>query len=80
MFLVQNSQMLSCKVVTLFPYRRDVPFNSLDCVLSLWLIIGFVTRINTGSLYSGTVDILLIFHKVLSSIKTREFLVHIGDY
>jgi len=30
MFFVQYSKMLSCKVVTLFPYRTDVPFNSLD--------------------------------------------------
>jgi len=80
MFIVQNSKMLSCKVFTLFLYRTDVLFNSLDCVLLLWLIIGYVACINNGSLYSGTVNILLIFHQVLSSIKSREFLVQICDY
>ena len=48
--------------------------------LLLWLIIGYVTHINDGCVYSGTVDLLLIFHEVLGSIKIRDFLVQIGDY
>ena len=67
-------------MVTLFLYRTNVTFNSLDCVLMLWLIMGYVTRINNGSLYGGIVDLLLIFREVLSSIKSRKFLVQIGDY
>ena len=61
-------------------YRTNVLFNSLDCVLLLWLSTDYVTHINNGSLYSGIVDLLLIFHEVFGSIKSREFLVQIGDY
>jgi hypothetical protein len=42
--------------------------------------MDYVTHINNGSLYSGIVDLLLIFHEVLCSVKIREFLVQIGDY
>lgn len=83
MFISQNSKILSCKVFTLFTlflYGTNVPFNLLNCYFLLWLIMDYVTRINNGSLYSGIVDVLLIFHEVLSSIKSREFLVQIGDY
>jgi len=80
MFITQNSKMMSCKVVTLFLYRTNAPFNSLVCVLFLWLIMGCVNRINNGSQCSEIVDLLLIFHEVLSSIKSRKFLVQFGDY